>query len=449
MAEKTFNNVRFQFLYDTFESWDSKNPTLKAGEIAIATIPNGGTPKENPTVSTPQVLIKVGDGSTPYKTLPFISGRAADVYSWAKLPNKPTYTATEITNLAKFIEDYLKEQSIVTDTDTQYRIVQDTTNKNKFTLQSKAKGAADSTFAKVSEITIPAFDTTDIYNQINQVNKTATGASSVANNALGAVTAIITGETTVPKATQATNDGSGEEIVKKYATKAELKETNDNVSANADAIEILNGNATTEGSVLKTVKDEINAWANKVSSDETINTFKEVIDYIAEHGGDFNELVGEVDDLSGRLGTAENELAKIPTTYTPLKDFNPVKNTSESNADTIGLIITGVQAVGKAKNDANGNPIHTTYATQEYAEATANSLVNVAGRLGAIEGGTTSVPKATNAINDEDGKQIKTTYAKNDDLAAIAKTGNVNDLVQTTGDVIIFKCGDAKAISNS
>ena len=449
MAEKTFNNVRFQFLYDTYDSWETKNPTLKAGEIAIATIPNGGTPKENPTVSTPQVLIKVGDGSTPYKTLPFISGRAADVYSWAKLPNKPTYTATEITNLAKFIEDYLKEQSIVTDTDTQYRIVQDGTNKNKFTLQSKAKGAADSTFAKVSEITIPAYDETKIREDLETVSNKTNTAYSWASYAKGEVTAIIEGTREIPKATQATNDGVGEEIVKKYATKAELKETNDNVSANADAIEVLNGNATTEGSVLKTVKDEINTWANKVSADETINTFKEVIDYIAEHGGDFNELVGEVDDLSGRLNSAEGELAKIPTTYTKDSEFQSTKTIVLLNQGAVSNIISGDQIVGKAEKDSQGKVIKDTYATKEYAEATAVSVVSVAERVTKIENGTTTVPKATNAINDEDGKQIKNTYAKNDDLAAIAKTGNVNDLVQTTGDVIIFKCGNAASISNS
>ena len=33
--------------------------------------------------------------------------------------------------------------------------------------------------------------------------------------------------------------------------------------------------------------------------------------------------------------------------------------------------------------------------------------------------------------------------ANDADLAAIAKTGNVNDLIQTTGDVLVFDCGSA------
>lgn len=449
MAEKTFNNVRFQFLYDTYDSWRTKNPTLKAGEIAIATIPNGGTPQENNTVTTPQVLIKVGDGSTPYNTLPFISGRAADVYSWAKASTKPTYTANEITNLGTFIGDYLANQNIVTDTDTQYRIYQDPTNKNKFTLQSKAKGAADSTFVAVSEITIPAYDDKEVRSLIGSVNTVVNGVSAVANAAQSEVTKIKTGETVVPKATQATNDGNGDPITETYATKTELNATNENVSANADAIDTLNGNESTEGSVLKTVKDEINAWANKVSADETINTFKEVIDYISDHGGEFNKLIGQVTDLDGRLDNAEGTLQTLPTNYVRTTDFTPVKTQVTTNADIIGKIVTGEQTVGKALKDGDGNVIKDTYATQEYAQATAGSVVALSERLGNIENGTTSVPKATNATNDEDGANIKNTYAKNDDLAAIAKTGNVNDLVQTTGDVIIFKCGNAASISNS
>ena len=36
--------------------------------------------------------------------------------------------------------------------------------------------------------------------------------------------------------------------------------------------------------------------------------------------------------------------------------------------------------------------------------------------------------------------------ANDADLAAIAKSGNVNDLVQTEGDVIVFNCGTASTV---
>ena len=40
MAEKTFN-TRILLKYDTYSNWTSKNPILKAGEVAIATIASG------------------------------------------------------------------------------------------------------------------------------------------------------------------------------------------------------------------------------------------------------------------------------------------------------------------------------------------------------------------------------------------------------------------------
>lgn len=425
MAEKTFNNVRFQFLYDTYDSWKTKNPTLKAGEIAIATIPSGGTPQENNTVTTPQVLIKVGDGSTPYNTLPFISGRAADVYSWAKAATKPSYTANEITNLGTFIGEYLADQDIVTDTDTQYRIVQDTTDQNKFTLQSKAKGTADSTFATVSTITIPKYDDSALLTRLTNVEGVASAANTKAE-------ALVSGATPAKKAEQ---DADGNVITATYATKEDLNTTNENVSANADAIKTLNGNETTEGSVLKTVKDGINAWANNVG-DSTIDSFKEVVDYIAKHGGDFNELVGEVSTLSGEIDNIINGITTV------------------ESANNAQYALTASTA-NDATNDADGRNISTTYATKTELGEVEDDVEANAAEITNIKNGTTTVPNATTATNaakaekDASGNVITTTYAKNADLAAIAKTGNVNDLVQTTGDVIIFKCGNAASISNS
>ena len=95
MAEKILN-TRIQLKYDTYANWTTNNPILKKGEMAIATIEAGDTEKVN-SVTPPQVLIKVGDGTTNYNALPFASGMAADVYSWAKQSTKPSYTGSEVT----------------------------------------------------------------------------------------------------------------------------------------------------------------------------------------------------------------------------------------------------------------------------------------------------------------------------------------------------------------
>ncbi len=95
MAEKTFN-TRIQLKYDTYSNWTTNNPKLKAGEMALATIETNTTGVQ----SAPTVLIKVGDGTHNYNDLPFASGKAADVYAWAKAANKPSYQASDITGLS-------------------------------------------------------------------------------------------------------------------------------------------------------------------------------------------------------------------------------------------------------------------------------------------------------------------------------------------------------------
>ena len=94
MSEKTLQ-TRIQLKYDTYANWTTNNPVLKSGEVAVATIISGNTQEVN-SVAVPQVLLKVGNGTSSYNDLPFVSARAADVYSWAKASTKPTYTASEV-----------------------------------------------------------------------------------------------------------------------------------------------------------------------------------------------------------------------------------------------------------------------------------------------------------------------------------------------------------------
>ena len=76
-------NVRHRLKYDTYINWMTNNPTLFAGEVAIATFPQDDTSGESTTL--PAILLKVGDGTHSYSELPFVSAKAADVHSWAKM----------------------------------------------------------------------------------------------------------------------------------------------------------------------------------------------------------------------------------------------------------------------------------------------------------------------------------------------------------------------------
>lgn len=70
------------------------------------------------------------------------------------------------------------------------------------------------------------------------------------------------------------------------------------VTANEEAIAILNGDETVAGSVDKKVADkvteEINAFAAEMSDDQIVNTFKELVDYVADHGSEAAEMAAEI-----------------------------------------------------------------------------------------------------------------------------------------------------------
>lgn len=149
MANKTLN-TRIKLKYDLLANWSAQNPVLLKGELAIVQVPEGS----NASTNEPAYLMKVGDGSNAFNSLPFITGLAGDVYNWAKAASKPTYAATEITGMGDFISTYVTDTlGIEVDTDTQYRCVVNDDG-HGFKLQSKAKGEADTAFADVSTISL-------------------------------------------------------------------------------------------------------------------------------------------------------------------------------------------------------------------------------------------------------------------------------------------------------
>lgn len=453
MAEKTFNNVRFQFKYDTYENWITNNPVLKTGEIAIATVPSNQDGVQN----APSVLIKVGDGTSDYKTLKFVSGLAADVHTWAKAEKKPTYEAAEITGIDSYIADYVNDQmGISVDTDTQYQIVK--VDDYNYKLQSKGK--TDSAWVDVNTIVIPKYDDTALAGRVTAtetaiatLNGDASTVGSVAKAIGDAIAALDLANTYAAKVHKHTKSDitdfahtheidevtglqdalDGKQAAGDYATKAEAQgyanakdeaisaaqqaaddaqadvdalaekvgtvpadktvvqmiadaqqaATYDDtalagrVTATEEAIGVLNG--TGDGSVDKKVTDAINEFAAKVSDDGTVNTYKELIDYAAEHGSEFTELVGEVDANTKAIATLNGDSSTVGSVDKKIADAIAAENLSQYATDS-ELAATNAEVAKKA-NDA--------------------------------------------------------------DLAAIAKTGNVNDLVQTAGDVLIFNCGDS------
>lgn len=90
MAEKTFKGIVLLNKKQYNEYYES-NPVLKDGCPVICVItPEAGVEAEL------KLMMKIGDGTTAFRSLPWLSGLSADVYDWALQETKPTYTASEI-----------------------------------------------------------------------------------------------------------------------------------------------------------------------------------------------------------------------------------------------------------------------------------------------------------------------------------------------------------------
>lgn len=99
-------NTRILLKYDSYENWSTNNPNLLKGEMAIAVIDVADNTQTHSGQAVPQLLVKVGNGlegeAGKYNSLPFVSGLAADVHSWAKAANKPTYGINEISGAKEY-----------------------------------------------------------------------------------------------------------------------------------------------------------------------------------------------------------------------------------------------------------------------------------------------------------------------------------------------------------
>ena len=99
-------NTRILLKYDSYDNWTTNNPSLLKGEMAIAVIDVADNTQTHSGQTVPQLLVKVGNGldgdAGKYNALPFVSGLAADVHSWAKAASKPSYSINEISGAKEY-----------------------------------------------------------------------------------------------------------------------------------------------------------------------------------------------------------------------------------------------------------------------------------------------------------------------------------------------------------
>lgn len=454
MANKTFN-TRICLKNDTYANWIANDPIPLKGEVCVVVIPA----ETGAVQGEPVTLFKVGDGTKKFSQLDFIGAKAADVYSWAKAATKPEYTANEIKGLADYISGEIQ------DTDTQYKLEADADDAHKFYLYSKPlNGSWNST--PVSTITIPetvytlvegtangtvkfngtdvkvhglgsaAYTDADAYDAKGDADAALVSAKAYADGKDAAITAAKKAGDDAQSSVDALSDKVGTvtdgktvvEMIADAKTAATYDDTavKASIKANADAITILNGTSAVEGSVDKKVADAINEFATKVSDDQTVNTFKELIDYAATHQGEYSTLSGEVQKNTTAIATLNGKDTVAGSVAKTVKDaVDAAQATLQGNIDGKVDKVTGK---GLSTNDYTNDEKAKLEGIAEGAQVNVIETVKVNGVALTPSANAVDVIVPTGTLAD------KNEVAKAD-LAAALKT-------EIEGKVNSADCGD-------
>lgn len=227
--------------------------------------------------------------------------------------------------------------------------------------------------------------------------------------------------------------GSTESAASVLAALNTYKTENDaKVQKNTDAIEVLNGDTTVEGSVDKKVADAINEFATQITDDGTINTFKEVLNYISTHGGEATEMMTAIEQLETLVG--DKAVATQIAEAIESENLDQYA-TDEELAEAIARIVV---LEGKSHEHTNKEVLDGITAEKvtawNNAESNANTytdekITDVNAKIGAVEEGKTVVQMLTEM------KESATTTAKEYTDEEIGKvSATVNALSKTHAD---------------
>lgn len=90
---------------------------------------------------------------------------------------------------------------------------------------------------------------------------------------------------------------------------AALKATIDAKAKQSD-IDTLNG--TGDGSISKMIDDAFNDFSTKVTDDGVVNSYKELIDWAAEHGAEATELAGGISENKTAIANLKTFVGELP-----------------------------------------------------------------------------------------------------------------------------------------
>ena len=500
MAQDKILQTRISLKYDNYANCHSKNPTLLEGEVAVVVVPNSD-PVGNIT-NVPTVLFKVGDGAKKFDELPWVSGPAGDVYAWAKAPNKPSYKANEISGLSDFISGQIQDTDTQYRIAISGRTVQlfkknkddgafGTTPDSTFnlpdeTLHTLIEGTTNGTVkydgkdVKVHGLGSAAYeDSTFLDANIADAKKAGTDAQTAVNALSSKVGTVSEGQTVI-------------------GLIADAKKAGTDAQASVEALDTRVGvipSGSTATTVIQYVDKKIEAIPEQIDYSLTVTnpespTYAQVYEF--KQRGKTIGTINIPKDMVVQSGTVETKAeagawgkagtylhlvlanAENSSIYINVGDLieyvsagsgendaiqisisadHKVSASVKNGSITLAMLAEAVKTeINKAHTHANKTELDKIAvgdkdkwdAMQGNAETYTNT--KIAEKIEALDGSAIATAEAEGKISVLTGvEEINGVISKKSEatLAKIAKTGNVADLMQTSGNYIIFNCGSA------
>lgn len=211
------------------------------------------------------------------------------------------------------------------------------------------------------------------------------------------------------------------------------------IKNNKDAIDVLNGGDTVNGSVAKSVKDAINDFATKMSEDGTVNTFKELVDYVAAHGSEYTDAIADIaanksaiDTLKGTGAGSVSKAVNDAIDGLHIGDYAKSADVESTYVKKNGTdrLITAAEGT-KLAGIAEGAQVNVIESIK--LNGTALSIDAKAVNIPLVTADTAGI-----VISSADENTIS--YANG---IGTVNSLNVNKLAQTEGDVLIIDGGKA------
>ena len=387
----TFNS-KLILRNDTLTNWNTHDPVLLKGEIGIGF-----------DATTGESFIKIGDGvktwsGLEYFVIPKISSLETLV---GKLPSGTTATS---------IVDYINKKTEGIATDGAIAELQAILNEHESSLaileggKEVAGSVAAIAAAAVAEIVAGADTSFDTLKEIaDWIKNDTTGAAKMAAD-IDALEALVGNKAVATQISEAIAAALKVEGADKYALAS-------NLEALAGRVGTAEGKISSAEGRIKNLED-IGAQANvietiKVNGSALIPSSK-AVNISVPTGTLASKDKVAVADLASELASKITTLEGASHSHT---------NKTELDKIASGDVAKWNAAEQNAKNYADG-------LAKNYAAAVHNHEISEVNGL-------------QNALNAK---------VNDDDLKAVAKSGNIKDLIQTTGDYVIFNCGSANTV---